>query len=479
MLSHSWIFLVVLCLYLLLIMSIGVAGLRKSGTEEDFLTAGRSIGPWVGGAVLAATQISAGTLVGSVGRHYAVGVDWVWVWPGVWFGWFLAAVFVGPKLRQFGAMTIPDYLAARFESSLIRGVSAIFIVSAYMVLLVAQYQACGIIFQAIFGVRPLYAMLLLAASTLIYTLLGGVRSSSYIDFLQIFVILCGLFLAVPFMLHQIGGLRATGVLLHGLDPRLTGHYYTFAQKFGVSLSLGLGMAAAPYEMVRFYSMKDKATVRNAIGVCYVLQVLIGGAVLMLGLCIRAIFPQLASADQASSMMALNILSPLTGSLFLVALISAIMSNSNAVLLVTSAGISHDIYGKLINRQATEKTKLLVNRLSILFLSLLPIWFALQNFTDVQAIVIVAIRLVASFFFVPVVIGLNARFGSAPAAIAAMIGGCIGSVAWGALTGTHNYNIDPALAGIVSSLVIYLIVGSFTGRVSPSTLALFFREERRV
>src|SRR6201996_7316668 len=161
MLSHSWIFFPVLCLSLLLILSIGIAGLRKSGTEEDFLTAGRSIGPWVGGAVLAATQISAGTFVGTVGRHYLAGVSFVWVWPGVWFGWLISALLVAPKLREFGAVTIPDFLAVRYNSRLARGLSAILIIFAYTILLIAQYQACGEIFQAIFGLNPGWAMLLL------------------------------------------------------------------------------------------------------------------------------------------------------------------------------------------------------------------------------------------------------------------------------------------------------------------------------
>ena len=74
-------FVVVVSLYLICIVVIGILGLRKTHTEDDFLTASRSIGPWVGGAVLAATQISAGTLVGTVGRHYATGVSWVRIGP--------------------------------------------------------------------------------------------------------------------------------------------------------------------------------------------------------------------------------------------------------------------------------------------------------------------------------------------------------------------------------------------------------------
>ena len=475
MFTHSLTFICVLIAYFLVLLGIGIAGLRKTRTEEDFLTAGRSIGPWVGGAVLAATQISAGTLVGTVGRHYATGVAWVWIWPGVWLGWLASALFVGPKLRDFGAVTIPDYLAARFESKSIRMLSAVVIIGIYMIMLVAQYQACGVIFQAIFGVRPIYAMALLVASTLLYTMLGGVRSSSYIDFLQIFIVVAGLFLAVPVLVHDFGGIQTAGAFLGSMDKRLTGSWYDWKQLLAVSFAFGFSIAAAPYEMVRFYSMKDKATVRYAIGVCFLFQALIGSAVLIMGLMIRCIFPSLASADQASSVMAATILPPFAGSLFVVALVSAIMSNVNSVLLVSAAGISHDIYGQLIDPTSTERTKLLVSRVSIVILSLVPIWFALQRLMDVQSIVVVAVRLVASFFFVPVVIGLNSRLGSTAGAMAAMIGGFAACLLWSGAAARQFPAIDGAEVGIAASLLIYFSLAKLTRPISNTTLALFFKE----
>lgn len=68
-------FFVVLALYFAIVMAIAVWSWFRTDTEVDFLAAGRAIGPVVGGAVLAATQISAGTFVGTVGRHYLTGVS--------------------------------------------------------------------------------------------------------------------------------------------------------------------------------------------------------------------------------------------------------------------------------------------------------------------------------------------------------------------------------------------------------------------
>ncbi len=461
--SLSLHFAIVAALYFLVILAIGLFGLRKTRTEEDFLTAGRSIGPWVGGAVLAATQISAGTLVGTVGRHYATGVSWVWVWPGVWCGWLVSAIFVGPKLREFGAVTIPEYLAARFHSETARVLSAIFIVCAYMILLVAQYQACGVLFESIFGFKPIYAMVILTCSTLLYTTLGGVRSSSYIDFLQIMIVVSGLLLSVPVLAHYSGGVRSAGSFLATLDLRIVGSWYNGKQLFGFALSFGLAIAAAPYEMVRFNSMRDKATVRYAIGVCFIFQALIGSCVLLMGLLTRALFPSLPSPDQASSMMAMNVLPPLVGSLFMVALLSAIMSNVNAILLVASSGISHDIYGKAINPRASERVKLAINRASIVVLSFFPVWFALNRYTDVQSIVVLQTRFVASFFFVPMVLGLNTRGGSSRAAVAAMLAGVAGCLAWSIGAAHLSTNIDAVEVGIVSSLLSYLATDAISRR----------------
>ena len=183
--------------YLAVILGVSIWGYLHAKTEEEFLAAGRSIGPWVGGAVLAATQISAGTFVGTLGRHYLTGVSWIWIWFGVWTGWVISAIFVAPKLRRFGALTVADYVGKRFASEGARTLAAALIILTYTILLTAQFQAIGEIASAIFGIAPLVAMIALLASTGFYTALGGVRSSSYIDFFQTLIMVLALALLGP------------------------------------------------------------------------------------------------------------------------------------------------------------------------------------------------------------------------------------------------------------------------------------------
>jgi SSS family transporter len=475
--NPSLTFFLVLGAYFLLIAYIGARSYRLTRTEADFLVAGRSIGPWVGGAVLAATQISAGTFVGTLGRHYTTGVSWVWVWPGLWLGWLTSALFVAPKLRRFGAMTVPDYVGTRFGSDTARTLAALLIVIPYTVYLTAQYQAAGEIFSALFGAPPIVAMAVIVASTAFYTVSGGVRSSSHVDFVQTLVMVAALLVAVPLVLQRAGGFVAVGQVLTALDPKLTGWYNGAKDLLALSLAFGLSIAAAPYELTRFYSMRDVGTVRLSIGVAFLFQAIIGCSVLMLGLSMRALFPVLVTEDQASAVMAVEVLSPLAGSLFLVALLSAIMSTCNSILVVVAAGVSHDLYGRIWSPKASDAKRIRVGRWAIVIAAILPIPFALAKLDTVQMIVVEETKLVASFFFIAMVVGLNWRRATAAGAVASMVGGMSACLAWDFLdlgqASLRSAGVDSVEVGVLVSAALFFAVSLLTRPVPPKCLEPFF------
>jgi Na+/proline symporter len=222
-------------------------------------------------------------------------------------------------------------------------------------------------------------------------------------------------------------------------------------------------------------MRDERTVRQAIAISIGFQFIIGASVVVLGMLMRVLFPNISSPDQASSIMASRVLAPLAGSLLLVAMMSAIMSNCNSILLVTGAGFAHDIYGRFIRPGSSQRHLVLVNRLSIFVLCLLPAYFALQKYNDVMSIVVQQAKLVASFFFVPVVIGLNWRRGTGPAAIAAMIGGFVTCIAWQVTLQrrTGLAAIDSVEVAILVSLALFIMVSRLTNPTPEANLRIFF------
>jgi Na+/pantothenate symporter len=94
---------------------------------------------------------------------------------------------------------------------------------------------------------------------------------------------------------------------------------------------------------------------------------------------------------------------------------------------------------------------------------------------VQSIVVEQAKFIASFFFVPVVIGLNWRRGTAPGAVAAMIGGFLACLVW-TFTGQRGFarhGIDAVEVGIAVSLALFLLVSRYTRPVPEENLSIFF------
>ena len=452
-------FLGILTTYFCAVGLLGWLGYRRTRTSADFIVAGRTLGAVVGGATLAATQISAGTFVGTVGLHYTAGVCFVWVWPGAWLGWVVAAVFVAPKLRESGALTVPDYFARRYGPSA-RTLAALLIAVAYTVFLVAQYKASGIIVRAVLGWPEWVGIAIVLASTAVYSLLGGLHGGARIDLFQSVVMVAGVLTAVPYMLGQLGGLNGLAAGLTGIDPRLIGWFYGWRELLAFAASFGLGLASTPLESTRFISMRDPTTARYAIGVAFVFQAIIGSSIMLIGLCMRALFPHLPSGDLASSVMAAHVLPPIAGGLLIIAAFSAIMSTANAVLLVTSASLVHDIYVPAFRPDATDRMQLAANRAGIVGLALVPVWFAWHQLALVQFIVLFQAKLIASFFFAPMVVGLNWRRATPAGALASMLTGVVVCVWWTVLE-RPPLGLDAIFPGVAASLIMFVLVSMVT------------------
>ena len=174
-------------------------------------------------------------------------------------------------------------------------------------------------------------------------------------------------------------------------------------------------------------------------------------------------------------MASTVMSPLLGSLFLIAMLSAIMSTVNSILLVTGGAFAHDLYKRLVNPQASQRRLVWVNRLSIVVLGIIPFWMATLKLGDVQAIVVEQAKFIASFFFVPVVVGLNWRRGTKEGAIASMVVGFVACLIW-TFTLQRSFavhGIDSVEVGVVMSALAFVVVSRLTPPTPERNLAIFF------
>jgi SSS family transporter len=483
------IFFVVI--YIFAVIAIGYWSMRKVKNEFDYLTASQSIGPWVGGASLAATQMSAGTYIGLIGTHYLFGNSWIWVWPGIWVGYLITIVVVAPRMRAFatrsGGMTVPDFISARYNSTWVRGIAALLIVMTYTLMMGAQYQGGGVMLQTITGLPAIYGIVIMLAATVTYAALGGMRATAYTDFIQQLIMTTGIVIGLPLLIIMAGGWPyLTGLWdtiiqpPHTTVPQYTGFHWDFNPMFviGATVAFLFTFSAAPYEMTRYYSMKDNRTVRWAavIALLFQIPVCIAGAIL--GMTMRSMFPNMISGDASSTVFASSVMPPLVGVLVVLAVLAAIMSSVASIMIVSGAALARDVYGKIINPAASEITKLRVNRFAVVFLGVVPLIIANMQLDIVQFVVVAQAAIFGSFFFVPVIVGMLWKRGTTAGAITAMLSGFVTVVTIYALgLANQPWVGHPVFWGAGVSAVFYVVVSLMTQPVDEQYLALFFRDIR--
>jgi len=459
--------------YMALVVGIGAWNYRRTSKEEGFLVAGRSLGPVVGGATLMANQVSAGATIGIVGFHYYSGFSYAWSWPLTWAGWMVCAFFVAPKIRRHAGFTLPDYFAARYDSRAARGIAALFILVAYTVMLSAQYQAGGLLFTLVSGLEYWKAVILVAAITTAYTMLGGMYSNAYVGVLKAVLLLTGYLVAVPFLWRQLGGLHSIGAALHAIDPRLTANWFGWRQLLSISGAVGLGLAAAPYEISAIYSMQSQRATQLAIGWSFFFQAFIGIGVLVFGLSMRVAVPHLPDPDLGTPMLGTSVLPFGAGLLVLLAAVVTFTRTGGAILLTAASAVSHDLYGKLLAPQASEAARVRAGRIAVVFFSAIPVVLAFQHLSLVNFIVIYAARLMVSFLFVPVVFGLNWKRATAAGAMASMLGGLATCLVWSVAGNPYFFGLDPAEAGVLVSAALFFGVSAVSRPVGADAERVFF------
>jgi SSS family solute:Na+ symporter len=140
-----------------------------------------------------------------------------------------------------------------------------------------------------------------------------------------------------------------------------------------------------------------------------------------------------------------------------AILGAIMSTADSLLMAGTSHVTHDIYVKLIDPAAEDDSKrlLMASRIVTVVLGLSALWMAL-NFEEIIGLLLMSYTLYAAGVFIPVVGGLYWKRATAPGAIAAIVGGS----AYGLAGELSWFTAVPLVAGlpvIVAGALVSLLL----------------------
>ena len=195
----------IICLYFVVVLSIGFMIKFKIKTTNDFLMSSRSVPLWITSLAFISANLGAQEVIGMAasGAKYGIMTSHFY-----WLGAIPAMVFLGIFMMPFyygsRARSVPEYLALRFDDKT-RGLNAI----AFAVMTIfssgISLYALALLLKVILGWSFEFSVFMAAGIVLIYTFLGGLTSAVYNEVLQFFLIVLGIAPVVFIGLHEAGG----------------------------------------------------------------------------------------------------------------------------------------------------------------------------------------------------------------------------------------------------------------------------------
>jgi SSS family solute:Na+ symporter len=196
--------------YLVLIVTLGcLAGViqrrRGGGEAKDYFLAGGTLRWPVIGLALFATNISCVHLVSLAQAGYDTGLlqgnfEWMAAFTLVMLGVFFAPFYIRSKVA-----TLPDFLEKRYCRACRDWLTVLSLVSAVTIHIGFSFLTGGKVLESLFDVNIYTSIVVIAALTGLYTIVGGLMAVVVTEAIQTVVLVLGATLITFFAWNRMGG----------------------------------------------------------------------------------------------------------------------------------------------------------------------------------------------------------------------------------------------------------------------------------
>ena len=466
--------LTLVVVYLLITIAIGLWAARRVKNTADFAIAGRNLPLVMIVTTTFATWFGAETVLGIPAKFVAGGLNSVVEDPfGAGTCLILVGLFFAAKLYKMTLLTICDYFRERY-GRVVEVACSIIIILSYLGWVSAQITALGLVFNLLSGgaITVPVGMVIGTVSILAYTLFGGMWSVAVTDFLQMIILVAGLFILAVFAGQMAGGADKVIALAVSRDlfnflPEPRFHDIVFFFAAAITMMLGSIPQQDVFQRVMSANSVQAATRGPVIGgICYILFAFVPMFLVVSAL---IIMPEQAAAllkDDPQKVLPTLVLERMPffmQVLFFGALLSAIKSTASATLLAPSITFVENIWRQFRPRLSDAKELRSMRITTLVFSALVCSYAIASQGTPIYEMVSGAYQVTLVGAFVPLAAGLYWKRATTQGAIASI---AVGLMSWLVLMLTPAGEVFPAqLAGVLAALV-----GMAVGSLAPQVVA---------
>ena len=478
--------------YLLAMLAIGFVFSKNNSDSTDFYLGGRKMGPIVTAMSAEASDMSSWLLMGLPGLAYLTGVAnpaWTAIGLGIgtWFNWLIVARRLRRYSANINAITVPEFYSKRYHdnSNVLNAIAALVIIVFFIPYTASGFAACGKLFNSLFGVDYMVAMLISAAVIVGYTIMGGFKAVSTTDLIQSIVMTIALVVVVTFGISKAGGVEAVIDNAKSLPGYLSmkASYdvgtnsstpYSFLTIVS-TIAWGLGYFGMPHILLRFMAIKDEKKLVLSRRIATIWVFIAMGITIFIGLVglgmtkagelgfLSGSSSETIIVEIAGLISRHGVLAAIVAGLILAGILAATMSTADSQMLAAASSVSQNIVQDFFKVKISEKKSLLVARLTIVVISLIGVFLARDPNSSVFNIVSFAWAGFGGAFGAVTLCALFWKRSNKWGALAGMIGGGVMVFVWkyaiSRLGGA--WSIYELLPAFIFSLILDIVVSLLT------------------
>ncbi|CDF92522.1 MULTISPECIES: sodium:solute symporter [unclassified Pseudomonas] len=391
--------LIVVLIYAAGMIALGWYGMRRAKTRDDYLVAGRNLGPGFYLGTMAATVLGGASTIGTVRLGYVHGISGFWLCGAIGLGIVGLSLFLAKPLLKLKIYTVTQVLERRYNPAARHASALIMLVYALMIGATSTI-AIGTVMQVLFGLPFWVSILVGGGVVVLYSTIGGMWSLTLTDIVQFLIMTVGLvFLLMPMSIMDAGGWDAMVAKLPASYFDLTAIGWDTIITYFLIYFFGIFIGQDIWQ--RVFTARSEGVAKVAGTAAGLYCVLYGLAGALIGMAAKVLLPDLANVNNAfASIVQTSLPSGIRG-LVVAAALAALMSTAAAGLLAASTTVVQDLLPRL--RQGRESTSgdAHENRIATLLMGVVVLGIALVV-SDVISALTLAYNLLVGGMLIPLI-----------------------------------------------------------------------------
>lgn len=366
--NYTKISIIVMVITYILLTSIISIRIR-SKTNTEFMTASKSMSPWVIGCLLMAAFTGAPSTIGTAQSAYQYGFASIWAILAISIGFLIFGLFFVKRIYASGEFTISGFIAKKYGKSTKLIISLLMIIAMFIAN-VGNYISGAASVAIILDIDFALAMVIIGIVSTFYFMIGGLKGVAIITIVHVIMKFISIAIILVVALFLSGGILP-------VINELPEYYFSFSGDIGINNIIAWiivttgSIFSTQFVIQSICANKNTKSAQKSCFIAALLCIPLGIGISLSGVIAKYLFPDIQSIYALP--IFLQYMSPMLSGLAIIGILATVFISVATVALSISSLLIQDFY-ILIFKPDKQNFMKIVRRCS-LFIGIVPMIFA--------------------------------------------------------------------------------------------------------